>query len=73
MTGAATFPFKYLLNYPHGAEWTPLQTHYFSENLLAPGIEPQTSASVARDWPLDHRGGENKMLRRWYLVLRKRR
>jgi hypothetical protein len=24
----------------HEAEWTPFQTHYFSENLEAPGIEP---------------------------------
>jgi hypothetical protein len=24
----------------HEAEWTPFQTHYFSENLVAPGIEP---------------------------------
>jgi hypothetical protein len=30
----------YLLNYPHEAEWTPFQTHYFSENLIAPGIYP---------------------------------
>jgi hypothetical protein len=22
------------------AEWTPFQTHYFSENLVAPGMEP---------------------------------
>jgi hypothetical protein len=22
------------------AEWTPFQTHYFSENLVASGIEP---------------------------------
>jgi hypothetical protein len=22
------------------AEWTPFQDHYFSENLVAPGIEP---------------------------------
>jgi hypothetical protein len=22
------------------AEWTPIQTHYFSENPVAPGIEP---------------------------------
>jgi hypothetical protein len=22
------------------AEWTPFQNHYFSENLVAPGIEP---------------------------------
>jgi hypothetical protein len=27
------------LNYPHEAEWTPFQTHYFSKNLVAPGIE----------------------------------
>jgi hypothetical protein len=24
----------------HDAEWTPFQTHYFSENLVMPGIEP---------------------------------
>jgi hypothetical protein len=30
---------KQLLNYPHEAEWTPFQTHYFSEDLVAPGIE----------------------------------
>jgi hypothetical protein len=30
------------------AEWTPFQTHYYSENLLVPGIEPGTSESVAR-------------------------
>jgi hypothetical protein len=23
----------------HEAEWTPFQTHYFSENLVVPGIE----------------------------------
>jgi hypothetical protein len=42
-------PFKWLLNYPHEAEWTPFQTHYFSENLVAPGIELGTSGSVARN------------------------
>jgi hypothetical protein len=26
----------------------PFQTHYFSENLVAPGTEPGTSRSVAR-------------------------
>jgi hypothetical protein len=36
----------------------PFQTHYFSENLEVPGIEPGTSGSVARNSrPLDHRGG----------------
>jgi hypothetical protein len=29
-TGTAIFSFKKLLNYPHEAEWTPFQTHYFS-------------------------------------------
>jgi hypothetical protein len=46
------FPFKFFLSYPHEAEWTPFQTHYFSENLVAPGIEPGTSGSVA--WNSDH-------------------
>jgi hypothetical protein len=30
-------------------EWTPFQTHYISENLVAPGIETRISGSVARD------------------------
>jgi hypothetical protein len=36
-------------NYPQEAEWTPFQTHYFSENLVAQGIEPKTSGSLARN------------------------
>jgi hypothetical protein len=37
-----TLPFvsKKLLNCSHEAEWTPFLTHYFSENLVVPGIEP---------------------------------
>jgi hypothetical protein len=27
----------------------PFQTHYFSENLVAPGMEPGTPGSVARN------------------------
>jgi hypothetical protein len=34
------FSSKQLLNCTHGAEWTPFQTHYFSENLVEQGIEP---------------------------------
>jgi hypothetical protein len=34
------FSSKYLLNCAHEAEWTPFQTYYFSEILVAPGIEP---------------------------------
>jgi hypothetical protein len=41
-TGAYTFSSKYLLNYTHEAEWAPFQTHYFSEYLVAPEIEPGT-------------------------------
>jgi hypothetical protein len=37
----ATFSFKQLLNCTHKTEWTLFKTHYFSENLVAPGIEPQ--------------------------------
>jgi hypothetical protein len=33
----------------HEAEWIPFQTHYFSENLVAPGIELVTSGSVAKN------------------------
>jgi hypothetical protein len=43
------FSFKYLLIYPHEAEWTPFQTHCYSENVVAPGIESGTSGSVDRN------------------------
>jgi hypothetical protein len=56
LTGAAIFSFKYLLNDHHEAEWTPFQTHYFSENLIALGIEPGTSGSVVRN--SDHKTTE---------------
>jgi hypothetical protein len=35
--------------FTHEAERTPFQTNYFSENLLARGIEPEISGSVARN------------------------
>jgi hypothetical protein len=38
-----------LLNCTYEAEWSSFQTHYFSENLVAPGIEPGTSGSVATE------------------------
>jgi hypothetical protein len=44
--------FKQLLIYPHEAECTPFQTHVFSENLVAPRIECETSTSAARNF--DH-------------------
>jgi hypothetical protein len=34
------FSFKQLFNCTHETEWIPFQTHYFSENLVAAGIEP---------------------------------
>jgi hypothetical protein len=40
---------KEFLSYPHEADWTPFQAHYFSENLVVPGIETGTSGSVARN------------------------
>jgi hypothetical protein len=43
------FSFKYLLIYPHEAECTPFQTNCYSENLVAPGIEPRTSGCAARN------------------------
>jgi hypothetical protein len=46
---AATFSSGQLLSCTHEAEWTPFQTHYFSENLVAPGFEPGTLGSVARN------------------------
>jgi hypothetical protein len=42
---AAAISLTKLLNYPHEADWTPFQAHYFSENLIAPGIKPRTSGS----------------------------
>jgi hypothetical protein len=42
-------PFKYLLNYPHVAEWTPFQIHCYAENLVVPGIKLGTSGFVAKN------------------------
>jgi hypothetical protein len=36
---AATTSFKQLLSCTHEAEWTPFQTHHFSENLVVPEME----------------------------------
>jgi hypothetical protein len=38
-----------LLSYTHEAEWTPFQTHYFSENLVKAGNESRISESLARN------------------------
>jgi hypothetical protein len=43
------FFFQVALIYPHEAEWTPFETHYYSENLVAPGVEPETFGSAARN------------------------
>jgi hypothetical protein len=43
------FFFQVLLSCTHEVQWTPFQAHYFSENLVAPGIEPGISGSVARN------------------------
>jgi hypothetical protein len=31
------------------SEWNPFQNHSYSENLVAPGIEPRTSGIAARN------------------------
>jgi hypothetical protein len=41
--------FKERLNYPHDADWTPFQTHDFSENVVAVGMEPRTSGSDVKN------------------------
>jgi hypothetical protein len=38
-TEAANLSYKQLHSCTHEAEWTPFQTHYFSENLVVPRIE----------------------------------
>jgi hypothetical protein len=43
------FVFQAALQFYYAAEWTPFQIHYFSENLVAPGIEPGTSGPIARN------------------------
>jgi hypothetical protein len=40
---------KQLPIYPHEDERTPFKILYFSENLVALGIEPWTSRSVVRN------------------------
>jgi hypothetical protein len=49
LTGVATFlssSSSFILTM---AEWTPLQTQYYSDNLATPGIESGTSGSAARN------------------------
>jgi hypothetical protein len=48
-TTASTLSFKKILNYPHEVEWTLFQIRYFSDTLVVPGIEPETSGSAARN------------------------
>jgi hypothetical protein len=40
LDGSRYFFFQVAPQFTHEAEWTPFQTHYFSENLVATGIEP---------------------------------
>jgi hypothetical protein len=48
-TGAATFLSSSSSFTLTRAEWTPFQTHCYSENLVALGIEPGTSGLAARN------------------------
>jgi hypothetical protein len=49
LTGAATFLSSSSSFILTRAEWTPFQTHCYSENLVAPGIEAGTSELAARN------------------------
>jgi hypothetical protein len=40
---------SFSLHYPHKAEQTLFLIYHFSENMVAPGIKPGTSGSVARN------------------------
>jgi hypothetical protein len=57
-TGAATFLSSSSSFTLTRAEWTPFQTHCYSENLVAPGIDPDLWVSSQELRPLDHRGGQ---------------
>jgi hypothetical protein len=48
-TGAATFLSSSSLFILTRAEWTPFQSHCYSKNLVAPGMEPRTSGLAARN------------------------
>jgi hypothetical protein len=48
-TGAATFLSSSSAFILTRAEWTPFQTYCYSENLVAPGIDPGTSRLAARN------------------------
>jgi hypothetical protein len=43
------FSFKHLLVYAYEAERTPYKIHCYSENVVAPVIEPGTYGSAARN------------------------
>jgi hypothetical protein len=50
------FSFKWLLIYAYETEWAPFRTHCYAENLVAPGIEPETFVCAARN--SDHETSE---------------
>jgi hypothetical protein len=57
-----------LLSCTHEAEWTPFQTHYFSEILGALGIEPRKNrCSLERTPPLEG-GGRHDMPGKWTYI-----
>jgi hypothetical protein len=60
------FSFKQLLSCTQEAEWTPFQTHHFSEHLVAPEIEHGTLATRPRRRSDACSIGNNKL--HFYLV-----
>jgi hypothetical protein len=53
---------------PHEAERTPFQIHCLSENLVAPGIEPGTFESVARNSEHQTTEAANNTFNTWILT-----
>jgi hypothetical protein len=49
LDGAATFLSSSSSFILTRVEWTPFQTHCYSENLVVPGIEPETSGFAVRE------------------------
>jgi hypothetical protein len=51
------------------AEWTLFQTHCYSENLVAPGIEPGTSEIAARRRPIGLQNDKTYFVRYIYSLV----
>jgi hypothetical protein len=58
--GDSFFSFQAAPQLSHEAERTPFQSHYYSENVVAPGNWTRNLWVCSQElWPLDHRGGRS--------------